>query len=106
MTVYSFLSLSGNVKRSENYPNHPKIFLVEFSKKDIVKFDMLNITPRNLRFCLPSLKSAWDLVYTGPNHDVREISRNLIGCLEYRELDKTDKNQWKSRLWIDVLEQQ
>ena len=29
--------------------------------------------------CLPSLKRAWDLVYTGQNHDVSEILGNLIG---------------------------
>ena len=29
--------------------------------------------------CLPSLKRAWDLVYTGQNHDVSEILGTLIG---------------------------
>ena len=33
----------------------------------------------NQRFCLPSLKSAWDQVYPLNNRDVREILRNLIG---------------------------
>ena len=36
---------------------------------------------KNINF-LPSLKSAWDLVYLGQNCDVREILRNVIGCLE------------------------
>ena len=36
----------------------------------------------NPRFRLPSLKSAWDLVYPELNRDVREILTNLIGCLE------------------------
>ena len=42
-------------------------------------------------FRLPSLKSAWNLVYLGQNGDVREILRNTIGgCLEDWELEKTD----------------
>ena len=43
----------------------------------------------NPGFRLPSVKSAWDLVYSEQNRDVREISRNLIGCLEDCELEKT-----------------
>ena len=31
---------------------------------------------------LPSLETNRDLVYPGRNRDVREILRNLIGCLE------------------------
>ena len=45
--------------------------------------------PSSPGFCLPLLKSAWDLVYPRPNRDVRDISRNLIGCLEDWELEKT-----------------
>ena len=41
-------------------------------------------------FRLPSWKSACDLVYPGQNRDVREILRNLIGCLEDWKLEKTD----------------
>ena len=41
---------------------------------------LLCVTYTNLGFCLPSLKSAWDLVYPGQNRDVREILRDLIGC--------------------------
>ena len=41
-------------------------------------------------FRLPSLKSAWNLVYPGQNGDVREILRNLIGFLENWKLEKTD----------------
>ena len=40
----------------------------------------------NPGFCPPSLKSAWDLVYSGQNYDVREILRNLIGSLEPTQL--------------------
>ena len=39
----------------------------------------------NPGFCLPSLKSAWDLVYLG-KLNVREILGNLIGCLEDWEI--------------------
>ena len=45
----------------------------------------------NPGFCLPSLKSAWDLVYPRQNIkilDVKEILRNLIGCLEDWETRK------------------
>ena len=45
----------------------------------------------NPRFCLPSLKSAWNLIYPGKNRDVREILVNLIGCLEDQELEKTSR---------------
>ena len=30
----------------------------------------------------------WDLVYPWQNHDVREIWRNVIGCLEDWQLEK------------------
>ena len=36
----------------------------------------------NPGFHLPSLRSAWDLVYLVQNRDFREILRNLIGRLE------------------------
>ena len=32
----------------------------------------------------------WDLVYPGQNRDVREILRNLIGCLEDWNLENID----------------
>ena len=34
------------------------------------------------------LKTTWD---PGKNRDVREILRNLIGCLEVLELEKSDR---------------
>ena len=34
-------------------------------------------------------KRVLDLVYSGENHDVEEILRNLIGCLKDWELEKT-----------------
>ena len=40
-------------------------------------------------FRLPSLKSVWDLVYPVQNPDVKEILRNLIGCLGDWGLEKT-----------------
>ena len=43
----------------------------------------------NPGFRLPSLKSTWNLVYPGENCDDRTILRNLIGCLENSELEKT-----------------
>ena len=43
----------------------------------------------NPGFYLPSLKKVWDLVHPGKNRDVRKILRNLIGCLEDWELEKT-----------------
>ena len=44
-------------------------------------------------FKIPSLKSAWNLVYPRQNRDVREILRNLIGCFYYK----------KSKPRIDVI---
>ena len=44
----------------------------------------------NSEFCLPSLKSVWDLVYHKQRRDVRETLRNLSGGLEDWELEKTD----------------
>ena len=41
-------------------------------------------------FHLSPLKRAWNIVYPGQNLDVREIVRNLIGCLEDWELKITD----------------
>ena len=39
------------------------------------------------------LKSPWDLFYSEQNCDVREVFRNLIGCLEGWELENTDKSR-------------
>ena len=47
----------------------------------------------NLGVSSAILESAWDLVHPGQNRDVREILRNLIGCLEYWELENTDFSQ-------------
>ena len=44
----------------------------------------------NPGFHLPSLRSAWDLVYLVQNRDFREILRNLIGRLEDWELENID----------------
>ena len=44
-------------------------------------------------FRLPSLKGAWNLVYSDPNLDVLRILRNLIGCSGDWELKKTDKSR-------------
>ena len=53
-------------------------------------------------FCLPSLKSSLDLDNSGQNRDVREILRNLIGCLKDWGQIKTD-NHGKSKPRIGVL---
>ena len=45
-------------------------------------FPRLIIQQSRVLSILPYLKSAWDLVYPEQNRDVREILRNLIGCLE------------------------
>ena len=47
-------------------------------------------TYSNPEFCLPSLKIAWDLVYLDK---IKEILRNLIGCLEDWELGNTAKSR-------------
>ena len=52
---------------------------------------MYNINKKGFIF-LPSLKGAWYLVHPGQNCNVREILRNLIGCFEDWELEKTDKS--------------
>ena len=44
----------------------------------------------NPGFRLPSLKNGSDLVYPEQNRDVKEILKNLIGCLEDWKLEKTD----------------
>ena len=54
----------------------------------------------NLGFGLLSLKSAWDLVFLGKNCDIREILRNLIGCLKDWELDW--RIEGKSKPWISI----
>ena len=59
----------------------------------------------NPGFRLPSLKSAWDLVYPGQNHGVREILRNVIGCLKDLQLEKTDFSRGKSKPRIGVFNQ-
>ena len=46
-----------------------------------------------LKFHLPSLKSAWDLVYSGQNHDVRKFLTDLTGSLEKWKLEKTGKSK-------------
>ena len=53
-----------------------------------ILFQYLQYT--NQGFRLPSLKSAWNLVYIGQNRDSRENVRNLIGRLEDWGLEKTD----------------
>ena len=44
----------------------------------------------NPEFCLPSWRSACDLLYHGQNRDVSEILRNLIGLFRGFETKKTD----------------
>ena len=65
------------------------------------KCTYISYTYTNPGFRLPSLKSAWDLVYPGKNRDVREILRNLIGCLEDWKVSKESSRKNKTR--IDVL---
>ena len=43
-----------------------------------------------IRSFVYSRLSACNLVYPGQNRDVREILRNLIGCLGEWKLEKTD----------------
>ena len=60
--------------------------------------------PSSPGFSLPLLKSAWDLVYPRPNREVRDISRNLIGCLEDWELEKTCKPQKiQTPYWLEMI---
>ena len=58
--------------------------------------------PSNRNTPIQGLKSTWDLVYPGQNCDVREILRNLIGCWEDWELEKTDFS-WEIKPRIGVL---
>ena len=65
------------------------------------KCTYISYTYTNPGFRLPSLKSAWDLVYPGQNCDVREILRNLIGCLENWESNNDYLR--KSTPWIFII---
>ena len=51
----------------------------------------------NPEFCLPSLKSTWDLVHPGKN---RKLEKTWFGCLEDK---KWLANQGESKPWIGAL---
>ena len=68
------------------------IFLSEFSSFFFLDIRCLWWTVKNIfyKFRWISGNITWDLVYPGQNHDASEILRNVIGCLEDWELEKTD----------------
>ena len=70
------------------YPTSRQPFSVEKRHQDSSPF-FISFSTVYTNFRLPFLKSAWNLGYPGENHDVREMLRNLIGCLEDWELEKT-----------------